>query len=62
MDIDFFFSIAESNGLYIKGNMIKVDQEFLGMVTKLQNYYQKFRSKWAKVIASRKKTNKKTEN
>ena len=61
MDIDFFFSISESNGLYIKGDMIKVDQEFVGMVTKLQNYYQKFKSKWAKVIASRKKTTNKEE-
>lgn len=62
MDIDFFFSVAESNGLYIKGEMIKVDQEFVGMITKLQNFYQKFRSKWAKVIASRKKTTNKSEN
>ena len=61
MDIDFFFSVAESNGLYIKGEMIKVDQDFVDMITKLQSYYQKFKSKWAKVIASRKKTNKITE-
>ena len=56
MDIDFFFSISEPNGLYIKGDMIKVDQDFVSMMSKLQSYYQKFRSKWAKVIASRKKT------
>lgn len=61
MDIDFFFSVAESNGLYIKGEMIKVDQDFVNMITKLQSYYQKFKSKWAKVIASRKKTGNKSE-
>lgn len=55
-DIDFFFSINESNGLYIKGEMMKVDQEFLDLITKLQAYYQKFKGKWAKIVASRKKT------
>lgn len=56
MDIDFFFSVAETQGLYIKGEMIRVDQDFIDMVSKLQSFYQKFKSKWAKVIASRKKT------
>ena len=61
MDIDFFFSVAETQGLYIKGEMIRVDQDFIDMVSKLQSFYQKFKSKWAKVIASRKKTTSKPE-
>ena len=28
------------------------------MINKLKTYYDKFKSKWAKVLASRKKTNK----
>jgi hypothetical protein len=36
--------------------MIKVDDEFMSMINKLQQYYQKFKSKWGKVLASRKKT------
>lgn len=56
LDIDFFFSIDESNGLYIKGDMMRVDQEFLDNINKLQNFYQKFKTKWAKILASRKKT------
>lgn len=55
-DIDFFYSIGEENGVYINGNMIKTDDEFLDMVNKLKVYYEKFKSKWAKVLASRKKT------
>jgi|694.fasta_scaffold04793_7 hypothetical protein len=55
-DIEFFFSIGESNGVYINGTMMKVDAEFLTMMNKLQTYYEKFKSKWSKVIASRKKT------
>lgn len=57
-DIEFFFSIGEENGIYIEGEMIKADDEFLGLITKLNTYYQKFKSKWAKILASRKKTEK----
>jgi hypothetical protein len=56
MDIDFMFSISENNGVYIEGSMMKVDENFLMLMSKLKNYYQKFKSKWAKVLASRKKT------
>ncbi len=55
-DIDFFFTIGEENGVYINGTMIRTDDEFLEMVNKLKTYYEKFKSKWAKVLASRKKT------
>jgi hypothetical protein len=56
MDIEFFFSIGETKGVYINGTMIKLDDEFLEFVGKLQTYYEKFKSKWSKVIASKKKT------
>jgi len=57
-DIEFFFSIGEENGVYIEGQMIKVDDDFIGIIGKLKGYYEKFKSKWAKIIASRKKTEK----
>lgn len=55
-DIDFTFTIGEDSGIYIEGTMIKVDDEFLELINKLQQYYQKFKSKWAKILAGRKKT------
>lgn len=55
-DIEFFYSIGEENGVYIQGDMIKTDEKFLEMVNDLKMYYEKFKSKWAKVLASRKKT------
>jgi hypothetical protein len=55
-DIEFIFTIGEDSGIYVNGQMIKVDQDFLTMLNKLQQYYQKFKSKWGKVLASRKKT------
>ena len=55
-DIEFFFSIGEENGVYINGEMLKVDDEFLNLIGKLKSYYEKFKSKWASVLASRKKT------
>lgn len=56
LDLDFFFSISETNGLYVKGDMIKVDEQFLDKIQKLQSFYLKFRGKWAKIVSSRKKT------
>ena len=55
-DMTFKFRIGESNGLYITGDTLQVDDNFLSTITKLQTYYEKFKSKWAKVMASRKKT------
>jgi hypothetical protein len=55
-DMDFIFVIGENNGIYINGNAIKVDPDFLDMISKLQKYYEKFKSKWSKIVASRKKT------
>ena len=55
-DLDFTFSIGESNGVYIDGDMIKVDEDFTEFINKLRQYYEKFKSKWARVIASRKQT------
>jgi hypothetical protein len=55
-DIDFTFTIGEDSGIYINGDMVKVDEDFLTMINKLQQFYQKFKSKWGKVLASRKKT------
>jgi len=55
-DIEFTFTIGEDSGIYINGDMIKVDADFLEMLNNLQQFYQKFKSKWGKVLASRKKT------
>jgi hypothetical protein len=53
LDLEFFFSINEPNGLYVKGDMVKVDQDYMAMIGKLQSYYEKFKAKWSKVVASR---------
>ena len=55
-DIDFFFSIGENNGVYINGEMIKLDEKLTEMIQKLTSFYDKFKAKWAKVLAIRKKT------
>jgi hypothetical protein len=55
-DVEFFFSIGENNGVYINGTMMQIDEEFLDMIQKLKSYYEKFKTKWSKVIAIRKKT------
>ena len=55
-DLEFFYSIGENNGVYINGDMIKLDESLVELINKLTSYYQQFKSKWAKVLASRKKT------
>jgi hypothetical protein len=55
-DLEFFYSIGENNGVYVNGTMSRVDEDFLTFITKLKSYYQKFKTKWAKVLAARKKT------
>ena len=55
-DIDFTFTIGENSGVYINGDMLKVDEDFLNLINKLEQYYQKFKSKWSRILASRKKT------
>jgi hypothetical protein len=55
-DIDFILTIGEDSGIYVNGTAIKVDQDFLTMINKLQQFYEKFKSKWSKVLAVRKKT------
>jgi Asp-tRNA(Asn)/Glu-tRNA(Gln) amidotransferase C subunit len=61
MDIEFFYSIGENNGVYLNGDMIKLDDKLTELVTKLTSFYDKFKSKWAKVISMKKKTQKTTE-
>jgi hypothetical protein len=55
-DVEFFFSIGETNGVYINGTMMQIDDDFLEMIEKLKSYFEKFKTKWSKVIAIRKKT------
>lgn len=55
-DMDFYFTIGENNGIYVSGEMMKLDENLLTTVNKLQTFYEKFKSKWAKVLAVRKKT------
>lgn len=61
-DMDFMYRIGETNGVYVDSEMVKVDQDFDMMIDKLRTFYEKFKSKWAKIIASRKKTDSNEEN
>jgi|TARA_Y100000310_G_scaffold342951_1_gene448417 hypothetical protein len=55
-DLDFFFSLGESNGVFISGNMVRVDNDFVDTIEKLRNFYEIFSAKWAKILANRKVT------
>ena len=55
-DLEFYFSIGENNGVYVNGDMIKLDENLIELINKLTSFYDKFKSKWAKVLSQRKKT------
>jgi len=60
-DLEFFYSIGENNGVYVNGDMIKLDEKLTELISKLTSFYEKFKAKWAKVISTRKKTQQTTE-
>jgi predicted heme/steroid binding protein len=53
-DIKFYFTIGENNGIYIDGEMVKADEDFIEMMNKLKSFYEKFKAKWSKIISNRK--------
>lgn len=55
-DLEFYFSIGENNGVYVNGDMVKLDENLVELVNKLTSYYEKFKSKWARLLSQRKKT------
>jgi hypothetical protein len=55
-DLDFFFTLGESNGVFIGGNMVKLNNEFVDTLENLRTFYEMFSAKWAKVLANRKVT------
>jgi hypothetical protein len=56
MELEFFFSVNETDGLYLKGDMVKVDEDYVEMIGKLKSFYGKFKERWSRIIASRKTT------
>src|SRR6056300_910384 len=53
-DLEFYFSIGENNGVYVNGDMIKLEENLIELINKLTSFYDKFKSKWAKVLSQRK--------
>lgn len=55
-NISFIYNIGESGGVYVTSTLSKVDEDYISIITKLEQYYQKFKSKWSNIISNRKKT------
>lgn len=53
LNLEFFYTVNEPHGIYVNGEMVKLDQEYVEMVGKLQSNYEKFKTKWSKIVASR---------
>ena len=57
-DVEFFYAVGEENGVYVTGKMMKLDDEFIEVLSSLKDYYKIFTTKWANVLANRKSTKK----
>jgi hypothetical protein len=53
LDLEFFYTIKEPNGIYINSEMMKLDEKYLEMIPKIQSFYEKFKNKWSKIVSSR---------
>jgi hypothetical protein len=53
LDLEFFYTIKEPNGIYINSDMMKLDEKYLEMIPKIQSFYEKFKNKWSKIVSSR---------
>lgn len=54
--VEFVYMVGEESGVYLNGDIMKLDDEFLETLNKIKRYYQVFESKWSKILAGRKKT------
>jgi hypothetical protein len=56
-NMEFDYRVGEENGVYIKIDYLsKLSDEILDAMEKLKNYYNKFKNKWAEIMANRKMT------
>ena len=51
LNLNFFYTINEPHGIYLNGDMVKIDQEYLEIVGKLQSNYENFKTKWGKIVS-----------
>jgi len=61
-DVEFYYAVGETNGVYINGTMMKINDDYVEMLDKLRSFYDVFSTKWAGVLASRKTTEEPTQD
>lgn len=55
-NVEFVYIVGEDSGIYLNGDIIRLDDSFMELLGSLKKYYEVFVSKWSKILASRKKT------
>lgn len=52
-DVEFNYIIGgEKSGLFLKGQMIRVDEDFTTMLNQLSEYYKQFEQKWSQLTTT----------
>jgi hypothetical protein len=52
-DLEFFYVLGANNGVYLRGDKIKVDEELTTLLGQLTQYFNSFSQKWSSVLTSR---------
>ena len=49
--LEYFYTIGESNGVYINAKMIKIDDDMTEILGKLKEYYNQFNANYVAILA-----------
>lgn len=61
-NLTFIYIVGEDEGVYINGELLKLDDDMATFLAKLKDYYSKFNQKWGSVLSERKKRELSNEN
>lgn len=51
-DLEWVYSLDSTNGIYISGDLFKLDDDTMGILKKLVGYYETWSNEWANKLAS----------
>lgn len=57
-DLEWVYSLDNSNGIYISGDLVRLDDDMMEILKKLVGYYETWSNEWANKLAKEYKVNK----
>lgn len=60
-DLEWVFSLDDSNGIYISGDLVRLNENMMDILKKLTGYYDTWANEWANKLAEEYPTSKEEE-